>query len=294
MQIIVMTKTIIMVMETTMIMMIIIMILPILFMMITVMIMLDRNNHFQSRMTNYDCKFNEEIVSWFITSTCQLIPKTDIVSNHMHRLCISSSTAPVKYLIQCGSTAELFIRPLNSCVGDVDELVGEANQLGLNDDVPVLPTDLSGMMDTIECCQIESHQGYPGFVRLRFLGEINYDWKYKQYESTCSPTVHTGKYTYFGRNLALRRSGPPYFISGPALKRLAADSELHSGRDSVTSLFCPQWPRDARNWPHRPRKYGWPTCGVITEVVQNGCHVVYAQNRSCRDDHLQKSDQIKD
>src|SRR6218665_1084098 len=137
-------------------------------------------------MTNYEGKLNEEeIASWFITSTCQLIPKKDIVSDRMHRLCRSSRTVPVLYLIHCGSTAEFYIRPLYTCVGDVDELTAEANQLGFNDDVPVLPADFSGLMDTIECYQIESYQGYPGFVRLRRLGETNYDWKYKQYESSC-------------------------------------------------------------------------------------------------------------
>src|SRR6218665_1428007 len=272
----------------TMVMLITIMIMAILLMRITVSMMLDINNHFQSRMTNYEGKLNEEeIASWFITSTCQLIPKKDIVSDHMHRLCISSRTVPVLYLIHCGSTAEFYIRPLYSCVGDIDELTAEANVLAFNDDVPVLPTDFSGLVDTIVCLQIVSHQGYPGFVRLQILGQLNYDWKHKQYSSTCSPTTDTGQYFHIRRHFISRRFGPSFFLCGPALKSRAVDSELCLKRESVSSLFCPQWPREAKNWPNRPRKYGWPTIGLISEVVQNGCHVVFAQHRSCKDDTFQ-------
>ena len=57
--------------------------------------------------------------------------------------------------------------------------------------------------------------------------------------------------------------------------------------DTVPSVWCPQWPREAQDWPKRPRDYGWPTTDTISEVVQNGCHVVYVQHRSCRDDKQQ-------
>src|SRR6218665_1769792 len=235
-------------------------------------------------MANHEWKSNEDTASWFITRTCQLLPKTDIVYDRMHRMFMSSKTVPTVYAIPCGSMAEFYIRPLNSCVGDVDQLTCMANELIVGDGVPVLPTELSGLIDKIECYQIESYQGYPGFVRLRILGELNYDWKNKQYESTCRPTADTGIYIFLDLASQCR---PGFVVCGPASKSQFLDPNFRLERDTVTSYFYPQWPREARNWPNRPRNHGWPTFELISEVVQNGCHVVSAQHRSCREDKLQ-------
>ena len=59
------------------------------------------------------------------------------------------------------------------------------------------------------------------------------------------------------------------------------------GSDIVGSMWCPQWPKEAQDWLNRPRINGWPTIDTISEVIQNGCHVVYVKHRSCRDDKLQ-------
>src|SRR6218665_2544231 len=197
-------------------------------------------------MANYESKSNEDIASWFITRTCQLIPKTDIVYDRMHRMFMSSKTVPTVYAIHCGSMAEFYIRPLNSSVGDVDQLTCMANHLIVSDGVSVLPTDLSGLIDTIECFQIESYQGYPGFVRLRILGELKYDWKYKQYATICRPTANTGIYICMDLT-AQWQCRPSYIVCGPAIKTRAIDSNFRLQRDSVTSYFCPQWHREARN-----------------------------------------------
>src|SRR6218665_3423196 len=118
-------------------------------------------------MTGYAGKSTEEMASAFIISTCQLIPQSvSIVSDHMHDRKRFSEDVPTSFFILCGSTVEFYIYPLNSCVGDL----------------PVVLTDLSGLFDTIKCYLIESYQRYPGFVRLRFLGELHYDWNYKKFE----------------------------------------------------------------------------------------------------------------
>src|SRR6218665_115786 len=71
---------------------------------------------------------------------------------------------------------------------------------------------------------------------------------------------------------------------GPALKFPADESTTKVEIDHVKCIFCPQWPKEARHWPTRPRTFGWPTINTISEVVQNGCHIVYVQHRSCRND----------
>lgn len=127
-------------------------------------------------MIEIDCKTSEEIASWFIAGTCELIPKCFSISPyHVHDLIIDSKTAPIEYSILCGSFEEFYIRPLNTCIADNYFLVCEADRLVFNGDSPMLPNDLSGLADSILCHKIESCPGYPGFVRLRVLGETNYN-----------------------------------------------------------------------------------------------------------------------
>ena len=154
---------------------------------------------------------------------------------------------------------------------------------------------MSGLSDRIMFFKIEPYHKYPGFVRLRNLGEMNYNWKCKKYEFNY--TAHPGEYlaldlasvvTNYSVNFnqVSNDVALPSIVCGPAIKS-QIDSNLTLGNDAVKALFCPQWPTEAKNWPTRLRKYGWPTMDTISEVVQNGCHVVYVQHRSCRDDKLQ-------
>src|SRR6188768_3749987 len=121
---------------------------------------------FSFRMRKYADKSTEELASAFIVSTCQLLP--------------SSVTAPKGYAILCGSHAEFYIRPVNSCIGDVDFLVSIPDSLAFSGDFPVLPSDMGGLADTIKCYMIETYDTCPGFVRLREIAEIIYNWKYKK------------------------------------------------------------------------------------------------------------------
>src|SRR6218665_954248 len=247
-------------------------------------------------MAEYTGRSDEEMASEFIVNTCQLIPKSfSITSDYMHDLIMTKKPAPKEYTILCGSSAEFYICALQTCPGDTDFLLCNADELAFAGDFPALPSDMTGLADTIQCYKIESYQRYPGFVRLRLFGELNYNWKYKEYDffHATLPGLHIGinlasvatSYWYHrpGRPKSNIRSWPG-IVSGPAI-RCYTDSVIHM--DSVKSLFCPQWPKEAEHWPIRSRKYGWPLIDTISEVVQNGCHVVYVQHRSCRDDKLQ-------
>src|SRR6218665_3265838 len=57
--------------------------------------------------------------------------------------------------------------------------------------------------------------------------------------------------------------------------------------DYLRSVWCPHWPEEAHGLLNRPRNNGWPTTDIICEVLQNGCHVVWIQHRSSRNDDLQ-------
>src|SRR6218665_636662 len=245
-------------------------------------------------------KSSEEMASDFIVQTCQLLPKwTAHASDHMHNLVLNYSHPLNQYAIMCGSRAEFFIQPLNTCIADVDYLMCRTDRLAFSGDFPVLPNDVSGLADTIECYEIKSYDEFPGFVRFLYSGELKYNWKHKEY--TFNRTVHRSGYFYvLTPNISeARHSFDEIFFSrrkedclksvvcGPARKYPAEGSTINVERDLVNCIFCPQWPKEARHWPTRPRTFAWPTMNTISEVVQNGCHIVYVQHRSCRDDDMQ-------
>ena len=256
------------------------------------------------RMAKHAWEWNEEMASAFIASTSQLIPRSSLVhSDHMHYLVPSIRTVPTEYTIMCGSAAEFCIRPLIVCINNLDFLCAHTNELAFSEEFPVLPSDLSGLADTIKCYKIEPYDRYPGFVRLREWGEMNYNWKYKNYEYNYA--AHTNRYICLNlldaasRNSSgtLERIARPSTcrpmampeLCGPAIKRLiyhhTDDDTLEV--DFVRSVWCPQWPTEAKGWPNRPRNSGWPTTDTISEVLQTGCYFVYIQHLSCRKDKLQ-------
>ena len=126
-------------------------------------------------------KSMEEVISEFIVCTCQLLPKAYDFSPDSHLLPVMSDSPAHMWSIHCGSIAELRIQALNSCVTDFDWLQFFADQLAFTDDVPVMVNDVSSLFDKIECYKIESYYRYPSFVRLQFLGEMDYNWNCKQY-----------------------------------------------------------------------------------------------------------------
>ena len=134
---------------------------------------------FSFRMAEHLGISNEDLASAFIVSTCQLIPRSSLAR---FDLIPSNCFKEKKYRILSGSRAEFYIQPLIACVDDLDFLVVQGDELAFSGDFPVLPSDLGGLADTIKCYKIEPYDRYPGFVRLREWGEINYNWKVKKYE----------------------------------------------------------------------------------------------------------------
>src|SRR6218665_2359219 len=235
----------------------------------------------------YLFKFNEEMASDFITRTCQLLSKSFPASpDHVHDLVLSQDHLSKVYMIVCGSVAEFYIRPLNTCIADLDYLVCKGDHLAFNGDFPVLPSDIGGLDNAIHCYEIEPCHGLPGFVRLRNFGEMKYNWKHKEYKLIRN--INPDSYHKIDRteNLNSLDKDTSVIVCGPAIKSLS-DARGAIRIDAVNGIFCPQWPRDDQTWPLRPRHNGWPTSGIISKVVRNGYYVVYAQHRACRDDDVQ-------
>ena len=232
-------------------------------------------------MTEYPDTSTEKIATEFIVGTCQLLPKScDVVFDCVYSFQTWSA-------VYCGSAVEFHILPLHSCIADLDALYFKNDELAFTGDFPELPSDVSCLSDSIKCYQIEPHLAYPGFVRLRYFGEVDYNWKYKKFKF--NRRSFQNSYHLVDMDAVAAGLGSKHVTarttSGPAIKL-----HLFSGLevlDTVYSLWCPQWPKEATFWPKRPRRNGWPDIDTISEVVRNGCHVVYVQHRACRDDKYQ-------
>src|SRR6218665_2902747 len=239
-------------------------------------------------MTEATGKFMELVVSEFIVSTCQVLPKScSVASDLLHVPVPCVCLEPANYSWLCGSGAEFYIRPLNSCVNDTDQIYSTVNQMVFTEDCPVLPDYVHYLSDCFHCFKIEPYLSYPGFVRLRNLGEMNYNWKKKTFEFS-RPTTHLPNACINLQMAAIsdsiaKNSGidrVSLSVSGPAIMNQYYDVS----DDYVPSMWCPEWPKEAHGWLRRRRDYGWPSIDLISDVVKHGCHVVYVQHRNCRHD----------
>src|SRR6218665_1847502 len=246
--------------------------------------------YFSFRMTEYAGKATEEAVSEFIVSTCQVLPKScAVASDLLHAPVPSLRFDQYNNYWHSGSGAEFYIRPVNVCVNDVDELNSNVNRMAFTTDFPVLPDYVHYLADSFQCVKIEPSLRYPGFVRLRNLGEMNYNWIHKRFEF--SPTRHPSAFVdlkmaaqLIATDLLHKSVGLFGTLSGrgPAITN-------ESGLPSppfyyVPRVWCLEWPKEAQDWLRRRRDFGWPTIDTISDVVRQGCHVVYVQHRNCRHD----------
>ena len=218
-------------------------------------------------------------MSEFIVGTCRMLPKSN--TNMFESMHLQAFMQYENYFIVSGSCAEFFIQPLNSCIGDVDYFQMKPHTLAFTDEKPVLPYDVRHSSHTIDCLLMEPYLDYPAFVRLRTLGQIEYIWERKTFEFIPANVQRILETTEIEENDT--DTDDKMIKIGPAL-RISAFDIASLTVDFVESIWCPQWPKGAKKWPNRKRKYGWPTTAIIHEVVQHGCHVVFANHPACRND----------
>src|SRR6218665_2935050 len=223
----------------------------------------------------------DDSVSEFIVRTCLLISKSNIsVFDSLHLQVI----LPFKHhQFACGSSAEFFIQPYRSCIGDLDLFEIKTRALAFTDKKPELPYEVRHNAGIIDCFFMEPYPDYPSFVRLRRLGQLRYNWDRKMFEFVqigVQEVVITEEIYESER----------YESDKGSLKVGPARKTIFNGLlsfDNVTAIWCPQWPNEAKDWPRRQRKHNWPTTDKIHEVVQNGCHLVDAKHPVCRSDKFQ-------
>jgi len=210
-----------------------------------------------------------------------------------------------------GSTAEFRIKPMLSCIGDIDIMAVLNNALAIPHGYTP-PTELPGHYQTTVYVFeiIDSRQ--PGYVYLwpsyilkkanngRYPAEkvknkhnrsvyvSNAQQQLPQCISNvlCRPGMISRFNKEFQNNSSIHslliRSGARH---GPAFKYNYNANQLYKPTqrrlsllsiDSVPCLRCLHWPPQSSYWPTRHRDHHWPDQTTINIVVSNGCDVVDA------------------
>ena len=175
-----------------------------------------------------------------------------------------------------GSCAELYIDPGDTCIGDVDLMFPRKDQIVVCDGSIVDSIDVD---ETVEVAKIETSDCPNGYVHLRLLGELQFNWETEQFEYRVSN--NTGEY--------LRLSFTDHdtdLLHGPARvkeNRLYVSSNV----DIVPAIRLIVWPSLAQSWISRHRHHSWPSNAVVSEVQRNGCDLVYVSHRDYKHDSNQ-------
>jgi len=223
-----------------------------------------------------------DIVTKFLLNTCRLCPQLTTHAVQAAIRCSELATqrwkgndAETDFIPQTsGSIAEFYIEPMLPLVGDVDVMCYQGTWLTITRGHPPptqLPAEFRNYVKVFEI--IDSH--LPGYVYL----ELRY---------LLTKYTDNDKYNYFETEHGLYLTNPTDGINkkrihGPALLKDLSKASLLS-LDAVPCIRCLSWPPQAADWPTRHRHYDWPDSATVGHVVSNGCDVVGAVHRQCRQD----------
>jgi len=190
---------------------------------------------------------------------------------------------PRLFPLTSGSVSEFYIKPVASCIGDVDIMVQYCDVIVVPQGQPV-PEELPPLYeDEINVCHwIESE--FPGYGFLLLTGHLI---RVSEFSRRYSYTPCEKK-TYFGRYSTSYDES----LEGPAYKQKVTEAPLlnvvsdafHSDEatvDLVFCLHCLEWPPQAHRWKSRTRSYGWPDPATVDRVVQVGCDFVQVAPKNC-------------
>jgi len=211
-------------------------------------------------------------------------------------------------LLIAGSTAEFYIKPMLSSIGDVDVMQITNNVLAIPFE-DTLPNELPNFCknDVTYVFQIiDSHE--PGYIYLKPTCIVNKNDNGSYVVQTINNVhVHNRFHLsidqdYFQRCCNLEISNNSFIQSimtldviphGPA-NRTSYNSDTSDvftpthavlpNVDIVVSFRCPIWPPLAADWPTRNRDHNWPDPEIMNLIVTNACDVVGAVHPIWRQD----------
>jgi len=222
-----------------------------------------------------------KIVTAFLLNTCRLPPRINHHNVQAAARCTRlagrgpSDDDEHEFIpLITGSIAEFYIEPMLPLVGDIDVMSHVHTQLAIPQGHP-LPTQLPAEFhDLVLVFDIfDSH--FPGFVYLEshyLLHRCIDDGKYKCFR-------YNEGHSYSNR---ANRGHENVIMHGPAVFSYCTDILWNLSVDDVHCIRCLVWPPQASAWPTRLRNYGWPDSATVDRVVGNGCDLVGAVHRLCR------------
>lgn len=190
-----------------------------------------------------------------------------------------------------GSSAEFYIEPMLSCLGDYDIMYYYNHELAIpaGYSVPLLPTSV-GNSKSLDVYKIhDSGCGIPSYVYLlKNAAETTLAHPVNEYTSRVRQTICL-------ECLSNCVYDELHKVSGPASVRDVVECLNWHGQyfnpyvssDFVRCMQCPVWPPQAAEWPQRPRFRGWPDSRTVDRVVGQGCDVVPVSHPCHRDDTSQ-------
>ena len=233
-----------------------------------------------------DVDDRDKIVTEFLLNTCRLCQRLNYnsVLALVHCACLATQRVTSdneNYITPMitGSVAEFYIEPMLSCVGDVDIMFHSSDELAIPAGTAPptqLPDEFLTRVEVFEIVDTE----FPGYVYLvlsYILTECIDDGRYNA--ACCQRRYLT--HSTGGRSGPANVTELPNFSSNFAELRIAG---THYSEDKVYCMRCLSWPPQADVWRTRHRHYDMPDSATVDRVVSNGCDVVYAAHRRCRQD----------
>jgi len=251
------------------------------------------------------------ITKFMLNTSCYTINENPISGRELVRFAMSI-IANILFgdgeAISSGSFAELYIRPMLHCYGDIDIMHTLKTKLAIpHGKLPSMELwdwhqDSFSVFKMIDC-----HCHKPGYVYLQqsYIVRKNENGRYVVHSLRnnglllCNGTSIVQQIfkkdnvqrwcneeicdNYFTQVLKLLT--PTIDTHGPADNLRYSNCDFRHNLDYVSCVFCPIWPPQASDWPIRNRHHGWPDQPTINLVVSGACHVVGAVHPSYRDDH---------
>ena len=187
-------------------------------------------------------------------------------------------------LLHTGSTAEFYIEPMLSCVGDADLMYHYNNELAIPARYPPssqLPTDFESRVKVYEI--VDSHlPGYVYLIPTYILTRNKHDNAYTIAEYVGRSNNALNHELYVNVNDQTKIHGPAYRQCEDCNHFVKQKSGMTT--DTVLCIHCFAWPPQASDWPKRYRNSGWPDSATVGRIVRQGCDVVGVAHRQCKQD----------
>ena len=235
-------------------------------------------------MANNERNTYEKIISKFVFTTCQVLPRPNMPS--FFAMIIKSGIGSIKLggpglaqreLHSTGSAAEFYISPVLPCIGDVDIMNYRKCEVAK----PEAVADVKEGVHKI-CRDDTLPVQNPGYVRVFCTwSNINGD------DGNLAPNLAPDHLEPHPENVGIvAKHGPA--MKGPIMMEMTEFRHrpwvISNECDLVSAMRCsPMWLDVVREWPSRRREFGWPDEATIAKVVQQGIDIVPVSHRDCKD-----------